>query len=295
MLKQNERRNFEPCPVRGCPIVLPKDTFAEWESDGFLIASFCTPTAMPRHEHSSIQLSFPVSGSFLHALAARQSTTLTTGKAAFIPSGETHGTRCVELGELITINAEPEWCEENCDLTLSALRSMKTKTVDGESLLGILNSASGLLRANDRDELYLASIGVTVALGIFHHVGLQRRKGMPLNSPGPLKRVMRWIDEHISEKITLAMLASLAGCSTGHLIRLFEAYVGTTPARYLMERRLQRSRELLRDPGSDITQVALQCGFSSQSHFTRAFVQRFGDPPGAYRSKSKSIHSKLSG
>ncbi len=46
------------------------------------------------------------------------------------------------------------------------------------------------------------------------------------------------------------MLASVAGCFTFHLIRLFKLYLGMSPAKYVVEQRLRRSRELLREPGS---------------------------------------------
>jgi AraC-like DNA-binding protein len=294
MLRQEDRYDVAPCTVRGCPIVLPKDTFAEWGASDFLIAALCRPTIIPQHEHFPLQLSFPVSGSWLHSFGPNRSTVLTPGEAVFIPSGETHGTRWVERGELITINAELEWCEENCDIALPVLRKTKVETVNGKVLLGILRHASALLCAKERDELYIGSIGLTATLAIFHHLGLRLRHNISINSPGSLRRVVRWIDEHFGEKITLATLASLADCSQWHLIRLFDSFIGTSPARYVAARRLQKSRELLRAPGSDITDVALQCGFSSQSHFTRAFVRKYGEPPGAYRTKRRSIRSSLS-
>jgi AraC-like DNA-binding protein len=295
MLTQANTNDVAPCKVRGCPIVFSHDTFAEWGASDFLMASFCCPTTIPEHEHFPLQLSLPVSGSCLHSFGPNRSTVLIPGQAEFIPSGETHGTRWLERGELITINAELEWCEENCDLAVPTLRKAKLETVDGRALQGILRHASELLRTKDRDELYIGSIGLTVTLGIFHQFGLRPRSIISINSPGPLRRVVRWIDEHFGEKITLVTLASVADCSQWHLIRLFDSFVGTSPARYVAARRLQKSRELLCAPGSDITEVALQCGFSSQSHFTRVFVRKYGEPPGAYRTAKKhSITSFVS-
>jgi hypothetical protein len=68
------------------------------------------------------------------------------GHAVFIPSGEMHSTQCVEPGELITINAELGWCEENCDLPLSVLRKTKVETANGKALEGTLRQAAALLR-----------------------------------------------------------------------------------------------------------------------------------------------------
>jgi hypothetical protein len=109
---------------------------------------------------------------------------------------------------LITINAELEWCEENCDISIPVLRRTKVEAVNGEALQGILCHASALLRETEHDELYVGSIGLTAALAIFHRLGLRARRNMSINSPAPLKRVVRWIDERFGEKITLAILAS---------------------------------------------------------------------------------------
>jgi len=148
MLRQKNTHDHVGCKVRGCPIVLSEDTFSEWGGHGFLMASCCDPTTIPRHEHFPLQLSFPVSGSWLHSFGRNGYTVLRAGEAAFIPSGETHSTRWVERGELITINAELEWCEENCDLPVSSLRKAKLETVSGEALREILRHASALLRQN---------------------------------------------------------------------------------------------------------------------------------------------------
>ncbi|HKV41304.1 MAG TPA: AraC family transcriptional regulator [Blastocatellia bacterium] len=213
---------------------------------------------------------------------------LTPGNAAFIPSGETHGTRGPDQGELITINAELEWCEENCDLTQSDLGHARLDTVSAGPLRDIMGHASVLLRASDTNELYIESIGITATLGLFHALGLRSRRAPAAQSAGPLRRVTAWIDEHLDEKISLPTLATMATCSQWHLIRLFNSFLGISPARYVTRRRLEKSRELLSAPGSDITDVALRCGFSSQSHFTRAFVREYGQSPGVYRSKRRS-------
>jgi len=294
VLTEQHTRDHARCKVRGCPIVLAPDTFAEWGTSDFLLASFSCPTIIPQHEHFPVQLSFPVCGSWSHSLGRNRSAVLVPGEAAFIPSGETHGTRGIEQGELITINAELEWCEENCDLSAASIRRAKCEIMSGKELQGILCGASALLRARDRDELYLGSIGLTATLAVFHHLGLRPGHNISIHSPGSLRRVVRWIDEHFGEKINLALLASIADCSQWHLIRLFDSFIGTSPARYIVEQRLQKSCEFLRAPGSDITETALRCGFSNQSHFTRAFVRKYGQAPGAYRTKRQSSRSILS-
>jgi AraC-like DNA-binding protein len=277
------------CRVRGCPIVMHPATLSEWGADGFLIASYHAPTTIPSHAHFPLQLSLPTSGSWLHTFGNAGSTVLMPGMSALIPPGDTHGTRGLAAGELITINAELEWCEEHCDLAAPALRDAKRRTGNAAHLQLLLAHASELLREHQPDELYIASVGLTTTLGVIHAFGLRARPGTRIRLSAPLRRVTRWVDEHLGDRITLSTLARVAGCSQWHLIRLFNAGLGTSPARYVVTRRLERSRQLLRTPGAGIADVALRCGFSSQSHFTRAFVRAFGQSPGAYRSKRSTL------
>jgi hypothetical protein len=150
------------CRVRGCPVVLHPAGLAEWGANGFLIASYGSPTTIPQHAHFPLQISLPLSGSWLHTFGRLGSTVL-PGMTAFIPSGETHGTRGLEAGELITINAELEWCEEQCDLAMPILRDAKRQTMRAPHLQTMLAHASLLLRTQDPDALYLASIGLTAS------------------------------------------------------------------------------------------------------------------------------------
>lgn len=272
--------------MRGCPTV-PPETLAEWGSKGFLIGAYSAPTAIALHAHHPLQISLPLVGSWSHAFGRTRSI-VRPGTAAFIPPCETHDTRGVEPGELITINAELEWCEEHCDLAPSTLRDAKWRMGSVSHLHAMLRQAPTLLRQRDRDELYLASLALTTTLGVIHALGLRPPRAARLTHPA-LRRVTRWIDEHLGERLTLATLATVAGCSQWHLIRLFSATLGATPAKYIVMRRLERSHALLRVPGADIGEVALSCGFSSQSHFTRAFSRAYHETPGAYRKNRQHI------
>ena len=98
MLAPETTHDHRSCKVRGCPILLPEDTFVEWGTKDFLMASCSDPTTIPQHEHFPLQVSLPVSGSWMHTLGAKRSIVVSPGQALFIPSGETHGTRWVEPG-----------------------------------------------------------------------------------------------------------------------------------------------------------------------------------------------------
>jgi AraC family transcriptional regulator len=79
-------------------------------------------------------------------------------------------------------------------------------------------------------------------------------------------------------------LAALAGLSRFHFARVFRATVGTTPHRYVLERRLERARRLLKTTATAVRDIAVATGFADQSHLTRLVKRRFGVTPGALRS-----------
>ena len=79
----------------------------------------------------------------------------------------------------------------------------------------------------------------------------------------------------------LADLAALAGLSPWHLLRQFKKYTGLPPHAWLVQCRLRKSLELLKQ-GQDIALTAQLCGFSDQSHFTRHFKKALGCTPAQY-------------
>lgn len=78
-------------------------------------------------------------------------------------------------------------------------------------------------------------------------------------------------------------LAEQVGLSSRQLERLFRKYLGTTPSRYYMDHRLRRARSLLRSTSLSIIDVAIACGFTSHSHFSKSYRERFGTTPRAER------------
>ena len=90
-----------------------------------------------------------------------------------------------------------------------------------------------------------------------------------------------YLETHYAENVSLETLATYAGISPFHLVRLFRAQTGMPPHLYLTHIRILRAKALLA-LGVPITQVALAVGFVDQSHLTRRFKRIVGVPPGHY-------------
>lgn len=121
-----------------------------------------------------------------------------------------------------------------------------------------------------------------LVVAIFSH-------GMTNKTPSDkrnLDRVLDHIEKNLSDPIRIHELAAVAQLSRWHFTRWFKGVVGTSPHRFVVERRLQRVKEMLRNTELTLAEIAYSCGFCSQSHMTDAFTRFVGLPPGRYRRTS---------
>jgi AraC family transcriptional regulator len=116
---------------------------------------------------------------------------------------------------------------------------------------------------------------------------VRRECSQPLSRPGlpeaALRRVTEFIEENLSQDISLTALAALTGTSTDVFARNFKARMGSPPYRYVLQRRIHRAQTLLAYSGKSIAEIAFELGFSSQAHFTAQFSKVMDISPAAYR------------
>ncbi len=104
------------------------------------------------------------------------------------------------------------------------------------------------------------------------------------------RRPPRWLaiakdllDQHYAESIHIAEIALAVQVHPVHLIRTFREFFHATPGEYVRRLRLDLAASLLTAGNLPLTQVAMQCGFADQSHFSKAFRRQFSQSPGEYR------------
>lgn len=98
-------------------------------------------------------------------------------------------------------------------------------------------------------------------------------------APAVARRVKEYIEQHLDRPLLLAELAAQAGLSEFHFARMFKHDTGLAPHQFVMRARLQQAEKLLRHSLLPLTQIALECGFSSASHFSNRFKATYGFVP----------------
>jgi serine phosphatase RsbU (regulator of sigma subunit) len=102
-------------------------------------------------------------------------------------------------------------------------------------------------------------------------------------TPASVRRVTELVHAKIEDDLTLDEMAESAGLSTGYFSQMFRKSTGDTPHQFLLRQRIERAKEMLRDDGSRVLDVAVACGFKTQQHFARVFRRVCGASPTEYR------------
>ncbi|MFE5974572.1 helix-turn-helix domain-containing protein [Streptomyces sp. NPDC055893] len=100
-----------------------------------------------------------------------------------------------------------------------------------------------------------------------------------------LRRARDVMDRDYAQPLDVPALASVALMSTGHFARSFRAAYGETPYSYLMTRRVERAKALLRRGDMSVTDVCFAVGCTSLGSFSSRFTELVGEPPSAYRAR----------
>jgi AraC family transcriptional regulator len=142
--------------------------------------------------------------------------------------------------------------------------------------------------------LYLEGLATLLTVHLLRSYSLS--KPSPLShrgglAPRQMRRVLDYIDAHLTDELGLVELATIAGLSLNHFGEAFKTSVGKSPHRFVMERRVQHAMELLRGGEGSIAEIAHTAGFSSQNRLTENFRRVTGLTPGQFR---RSLRLKLS-
>ncbi len=102
-------------------------------------------------------------------------------------------------------------------------------------------------------------------------------------APWQEKRAIEILDANLDGEISPTLLAQECGLSVSHFARAFSKSTGMPPHRWLLQHRVRKARQAMKETDASLTDIALACGFADQSHFTRVFSKFAGVSPGTWR------------
>lgn len=151
----------------------------------------------------------------------------------------------------------------------------------------VANIASDLRRLeaqgfSDINGMSLSSIAVAIEGLRWDDAAFTERAsgGLP---PWQCQILREHISLNLQRRIAISDLARIAGLSSSHFCRAFRTSFHCSPSRFVMRRRVERARQLLRETCEPLAQIAFECGFTDQSHFTRVFHDLTGSTPWRFR------------
>jgi len=134
------------------------------------------------------------------------------------------------------------------------------------------------------DRILVESLGTALCIRLARHfigrLSLPTSKGL---SPERLRRVRDYVEAHLDDNLSLTVLADVACLSAYHFSRSFKEAAGVGPQRYVIQRRLERVKRLLRQTRQPLAQIAQETGFADQSHLAQMFRREVGVTPGRFR------------
>ena len=144
-----------------------------------------------------------------------------------------------------------------------------------------LGAEVGPGRADHR--LYMDQMMLFVAVHLVRHYTDSEPTERAISAglpPQRLRNVKEYVEAHLSDEIKIADLAQVACYSQYHFCRLFKESTGQSPYQYVVQQRMEEAlRQLQANPHARVSTVARDIGYSSPSHFSRAFKKHYGAAP----------------
>jgi AraC family transcriptional regulator len=120
------------------------------------------------------------------------------------------------------------------------------------------------------------------------------RRGLHQSARGGLaawqqRRLIAYIDTHLASRVRIENLAALLDLSVGHFGRAFKSTFNVSAHDYLVRRRIEVAQGLMLTTSDPLSAIALSCGMSDQSHFSRSFLRIVGETPHRWRRARRGV------
>jgi AraC-like DNA-binding protein len=108
--------------------------------------------------------------------------------------------------------------------------------------------------------------------------------------PWQRRKIMQFIEEHLTETIKVEELATLTKLSKTYFSRVFKLAYKESPYNYVLRRRMELAKELIVETDAALSEIALDCGMADQAHLCKTFRKVFGTTPNYWRRSSQAVN-----
>ena len=244
------------------------------------LATYTPGGTMAPHAHEQSSFTIVLKGSYQERILGR-SVEHQAGSMLFYPAGEKHSQRFGDQGTHKLIFRPSMSCLEL--LTDGKVRLPQAPHVASASIRELATRVVKEMRMADsfsRMAIEGSVLELVATFGRMYGVGNPREA-----IPSWLKQCREMLESHPELGVTHEALALHVGKHPVHLAKAFRKAYGETIGECQRRLRLSKAESLLRKRGMALADIALQCGFSHQSHFSRSFKCAFGTTPSLYRAE----------
>jgi AraC family transcriptional regulator len=262
--------------------------------NGLALESYCSIAGceIAEHEHPAHFLSLLIGSAVQTELTSEGKTwkeLIEPGTIHLLPRGTRDRQSWSDPTSRIIVGIEPKFLARSTEET-STFDDVELEThwsLRDRHIAGLMLALQADLQDHQlAGRLYGEMLGATLAAYLVQRYATRpfrtviRAGGLPMRR---LKRVLDYIEANLASDISSSDVAAIAGMSPHHFGELFRRSMGESPHRFIMRRRFERAKDLLRDTELGILDVAMAVGFADQSHFTKVFHRLAGLTPGGFR------------
>ena len=278
----------------------PTLTSANVHWRGVAVEDYRVPACViPRHEHIDNFVHVILDGGVRYEVSTGGKCLRSTAQACttfVLPRGTVDELRWAGPTHRIAVAVQPSLLVDALDETTGQVDIELTQhwtLVDRNITALLVAMTTDLDAGSPGGQLYGESLANALAVYLLGRYAVRRRVPRVLKGSLPqfrLKRVLEYVGDNLTEDLGLAELAALAGMSPHYFCELFKRSMGCPPHRFVLLQRIERAKELLRDPILSVLEVGVRVGFQNPSHFARMFHRFVGITPSGFRSDQAMRH-----
>lgn len=204
---------------------------------------------------------------------------------AVINPNTIHSCNCFnnKKNEIYMMYLKESWClklQQSIDNTINEFKNFSKCLIENNSLYNEFLHLNKLFFSN---EFYMKKeYQLIIFLKKLFELDIKNKNNENIKNEEKIQPILKYLENNFKENITLNKLEKKFKLNSFYIIRLFNSHLSMSPHQYLLNLKINKSKELLKE-GNRIIDVALECGFTDQSHFHRNFVNIVACTPKQYQ------------